>query len=67
VVGRLSPSRVVAPDCVSVREAATLLGVSRDVIYDAVHRGELRAHKIGGRIVIPIASLRTLPRVVEEE
>jgi excisionase family DNA binding protein len=44
-----------------------LLGVSRDVIYDAVHRGELRAHKIGGRIVIPIASLRTLPRVVEEE
>jgi excisionase family DNA binding protein len=35
-----------------VEEAAALLGVSRDLVYDLVHRGELPAVTLGRRIRI---------------
>lgn len=45
---------------VSVDEAARLLGVSRDLVYDLVRRGELPAVRLGRRIVIPYRSLERL-------
>ena len=42
---------------VSVDEAARLLGVSRDLVYDLVRRGELPAVRLGRRIVVPLRSL----------
>ena len=35
------------PTTISVAEAATLLGVSRYAIYDAVQRGEIKAVRVG--------------------
>jgi excisionase family DNA binding protein len=45
---------------VTVAEAATVLGVSRRLVYDAISRGELSAITIGRRLVIPRASLEQL-------
>ena len=45
---------------VSVDEAARLLGVSRDLAYDLVRRGELPAVRLGRRIVVPRRSLELL-------
>lgn len=41
------------PLVLSVREAAALLGISKDLAYELVARGELPALRLGGRIVIP--------------
>lgn len=40
------------PLVLSVQEVADSLGVSRDVIYVAIGKGEIPARKIGGRIVV---------------
>jgi excisionase family DNA binding protein len=45
---------------VTVAEAATVLGVSRRLVYDAIARGELSAITIGRRLVIPRVSLEQL-------
>ena len=37
----------------TVEEAATYLGISRNSAYEAVRRGEIPNIRIGGRIVIP--------------
>jgi excisionase family DNA binding protein len=44
----------------SVAEAAAALGVSKDVIYDAVRCHELPAIRIRRRILIPLAALEQL-------
>lgn len=41
------------PTTLSVDEYAALVGCSRDAVYDAVHRGEIRAVRIGRLIRIP--------------
>jgi excisionase family DNA binding protein len=41
----------------SVREAAELLGVSKDTIYDQVKAQAIPYRKLGGRVVIPRAAL----------
>jgi excisionase family DNA binding protein len=55
--GERSPSRPRRRDpdplVLSVREAAALLGISKDLAYELVARGELPALRLGGRIVIP--------------
>lgn len=45
---------------VSVNEAARLLGVSRDLVYDLVARGELPAIRLGRRLVVARRSLQNL-------
>lgn len=45
---------------VSIDEAARLLGVSRDLAYDLVRRGELPAVRLGRRIVVARRSLELL-------
>lgn len=50
---------------VSVDEAAHLLGISRDLAYDLVSRGELPSVRLGRRIVVPRLSLERLLQVPE--
>ena len=38
---------------ITVREAAELLGLSRNAAYEAVRRGDIPAIRIGGRILVP--------------
>ncbi len=45
---------------VTVEEAAGILGISRSSAYECVHRGELRAIRLGRRLVIPRAALAEL-------
>ena len=49
-----------SPLAVSVDEAGRLLGVSRDLIYDMVARGEISYVRLGRRIVIPVQALKVL-------
>ncbi len=43
----------LAPRTYTVDQAAKLLGVSRDAVYDAVARGEIRYLRFGRAIRIP--------------
>jgi excisionase family DNA binding protein len=45
---------------VSVTEAATMLGISRGLAYELVHRGELPVIQLGRRLVVPIVALERL-------
>lgn len=45
---------------VSVTEAAALLGISRGLAYELVHRGELPVIQLGRRLVVPIVALERL-------
>ena len=45
---------------VSVREAASLLGISKDLAYDLVRRDELPSIRLGGRVVVPTRPLLKL-------
>lgn len=42
----------------SPAEVATVFGVSRSSIYEAIRRGELRSVRLGGRRLIPVAEIR---------
>jgi excisionase family DNA binding protein len=44
----------------SVEEAAELLGISRGLAYELVHRGELPALRLGRRLVVPVAALEAM-------
>lgn len=45
---------------VSVNEAARLLGISRDLAYDLVARGEIPAIRLGRRLVVARRALQHL-------
>jgi len=45
---------------VSVTEAAAMLGISRGLAYELVHRGELPVIQLGRRLVVPILALERL-------
>ena len=45
---------------VSVHEAASLLGISKDLAYDLVRRDELPSIRLGGRVVVPTRPLLKL-------
>ena len=44
----------------TVREAAAALGVGRDAVYNAINRGELRAVRLGGTLLIPRVELERM-------
>lgn len=52
------------PLLLGVRDAARRLGIGRDVCYQLVREGRLRAVRVGRRILIPRAELE---RFVERE
>jgi excisionase family DNA binding protein len=47
------------PLTITVERAGQLLGISRSLAYDLVHRGEIPAIRLGRRLVVPV-------RVIEE-
>lgn len=49
----------VEPISVTVAHAAALIGISKSYAYDLVRSGELPSARIGSRIVVPLAQLRT--------
>ena len=50
----------------SVEEAGALLGISRDLAYDLVARGELPSVRLGRRLVVPRRALEAaLGRLAE--
>ena len=49
--------------CVTVPEAAAMLGISRNFAYQLVREGKLPSIRFGKRILIPIAALT---KMVEE-
>ena len=44
----------------TVEEARHLIGLSRGLMYDAIHRGEIPSIRIGRRILIPCAALQQM-------
>ena len=44
----------------SVVETASIMGVSKNVAYEAVRRGEIPSIRLGGRILVPRAALERL-------
>lgn len=44
----------------TVDEAAEVLGISRNLAYELVHRGELPCLRLGRRVVVPRAALERL-------
>jgi len=44
----------------TVEEAAEALGISRSTAYECVRRGELRALRLGRRLVVPRGALEEL-------
>lgn len=45
------------PLAVTVNEAARLTAVGRNALYAAINAGELRAVRVGRRIVVPMRAL----------
>ena len=44
---------------VSPRQAALMLSLSKPMIYVMIARGQLRAHRFGQRLLIPIAEIES--------
>lgn len=56
---RQAPVHMELPDkpAFSVKEVATILGISRDVVYDCANTGDIPALRLGRRLLIPRAAL----------
>jgi excisionase family DNA binding protein len=50
-------SNTIKPITLSVAECSRIIGISRSMIYEAIGRGELAAHKDGDRTLITMASI----------
>lgn len=46
------------PDILTVDEAAAFLRLGRSSVYDAIRTGEIKAVRIGRRILIPRSALK---------
>lgn len=57
----------VEPLTYSVREAAQVLGIGKDLAYQLVKSGELPSVKLGNRLVVPKAALHRLLGWTEED
>jgi excisionase family DNA binding protein len=44
--------------CYAVREAATLMGVGKNLIYREISGGRLRTAKMGKRRIVPVEAIR---------
>lgn len=49
---------------VSVIEASKILGIGKNLCYEAIRRGEIPALRIGKRLLVPKAALEQLLPVV---
>lgn len=46
------------PLVLGVKEAAAYIGLSKSRIYELISEQQIEARKLGGRTVVPVASLR---------
>jgi len=46
------------PLTVSIEEAAKLLGIGRNLAYEAAHSGEIPSVRVGQRLLVPLAALK---------
>ena len=53
--------------CITVPEAAEMLGISRNFAYDLVKQGKLPVVKFGKRLLIPRAALEKMLEVIMKE
>jgi len=44
----------------TVPEAARVLGIGKNLAYDAVARGEIPSIRVGGRILVPVLALEKM-------
>lgn len=51
----------------TVEEAAELLGVARSTAYDGVRSGEIPSIRIGRRLLVPTAAIRSMLRLDEPD
>ena len=51
----------------SVLEACKMLGISKNLGYEAIRRGEIPAIRVGKRLLVPRAALERLLSGVERE
>ncbi|HET7486955.1 MAG TPA: helix-turn-helix domain-containing protein [Acidimicrobiales bacterium] len=49
-----------------VKEAADAFGVGRDAVYNAINRGEIRATRFGGTLLVPQVELERILGVEPE-
>jgi excisionase family DNA binding protein len=49
-----------APDVLSIKQAAAILGVSADLLYNAAAGGSLPVLRLGRRLLVPRAALEHL-------
>jgi excisionase family DNA binding protein len=54
---RLTVDELRSRPTITVQEYAALVGVSKDTVYEAAARGELRVLRIGKRILLPTAPI----------
>ena len=52
---------------VSVTEAASMLGIGRNLCYEAIRRGEIPAIRIGKRLLVPMVALERLLAMDKED
>lgn len=56
------------PLAINVEEARRRLGISRGLIYQAIHSGKIPAVRIGKRLLIPVSALKKfLDAAVQEQ
>ena len=48
------------PLTVSVAEAARMLGIGRNLAYEAVRRGEIPVIRVGKRLLVPLPALERM-------
>lgn len=65
-MGELSSLEVKDRLALTVRESAALLGVGRDAVYNAINRGDLRAVRLGGTLLVPRVELERILHVAEQ-
>lgn len=58
--GRTSDCGHAPPLVLTVREAAEVLRISKDLAYELIGRGELPALRLGRRLVVPVKPLLDL-------
>jgi len=45
---------------VTIKDAAQILGIGRNLCYEAARRGEIPTIRIGGRILVPVRALEQM-------
>jgi excisionase family DNA binding protein len=61
------PVLEVAPLAYTVEEVARLLGLSKNLAYEAVNLGQIPSVRIGRRLVVPKAALEKLLSAASEK